>query len=402
MKETKKCSLSGLAFTMEDDAYVMLKEYLESLKRSYGHTPDGNEIIADIEARIAELILSTQDNARVVERPLVANIIAQLGTADAISEESAVDDSATKTPHGEPRIPRRLYRDMDNARLGGVCAGVAKYFKIEIPWVRLACCSPLILIIVGGITPFMHWLDRFGVNLLWVAGISYLIMWIAVPPARTARQKLEANGEKITVQSIREASADSRNADTDRVAKPVIAETVTVLGRIMIFLLKMVAVLIIFALTIAALGLVIGLFAIIVAGAEVFGGMGVTGEILSAINSGQWLGVLAVLVVLIPVVILLYLLLHLLFSSKPGRLTLLVMFLLWIATIIALPVTAIKENLHSIHTDYTYSNSNYVEEQERINDSIDNAASRYQLPAADTVVIRTTAESGSLKSIDLD
>ena len=84
MKETKKCSLSGLAFTMEDDAYVTLKEYLDSLKKAYSKDPDGSEIIADIEARIVELILSAQDSERVVERPLIMNIIAQLGTAEDI------------------------------------------------------------------------------------------------------------------------------------------------------------------------------------------------------------------------------------------------------------------------------------------------------------------------------
>lgn len=75
MKEVKKCSISGVAFTLDADAYEELSAYLESLKRSYRESPDGAEIVADIEARIAELILSVQDNARVVEKPLIMNII---------------------------------------------------------------------------------------------------------------------------------------------------------------------------------------------------------------------------------------------------------------------------------------------------------------------------------------
>ena len=87
MKEVKKCSISGVAFTMDTDAYQELEAYLESLKKTYKETPDGAEIVADIEARIAELILSAQDSTRVVEKPLILNIIRQMGTAEDISEE---------------------------------------------------------------------------------------------------------------------------------------------------------------------------------------------------------------------------------------------------------------------------------------------------------------------------
>ena len=119
MKEVKKCSISGVAFTMDADAYQELENYLDCLKKTYKDTPDGAEIVADIEARIAELILTTQDNTRVVEKPLILNIIHQMGSVEDISEES----SDKKAPE-EPRIPRRLYRDTENAKLGGVCAGI--------------------------------------------------------------------------------------------------------------------------------------------------------------------------------------------------------------------------------------------------------------------------------------
>lgn len=89
MKEVKKCSISGVAFTMDADAYQELEKYLDSLKKTYKDTPDGAEIVADIEARIAELILTTQDNTRVVEKPLILNIIHQMGSVEDISEESS-------------------------------------------------------------------------------------------------------------------------------------------------------------------------------------------------------------------------------------------------------------------------------------------------------------------------
>lgn len=78
MKEVKKCSISGIAFTLDADAYALLSRYLDSLKATYAETADGDEIVADIEARIAELILSQQENSRVVETPLLRQIISQM------------------------------------------------------------------------------------------------------------------------------------------------------------------------------------------------------------------------------------------------------------------------------------------------------------------------------------
>ena len=101
MKEVKKCSISGIAFTLDADAYALLSRYLDSLKATYAETADGDEIVADIEARIAELILSQQENSRVVETPLLRQIISQMGTAEDISSESETD-AAKK----QPRIPR--------------------------------------------------------------------------------------------------------------------------------------------------------------------------------------------------------------------------------------------------------------------------------------------------------
>ena len=96
MKEVKKCSISGIAFTMEADAFQVLSRYLESLNDTYRNTDGGKEIVEDIEARIAELILSHQDNSKVVELSLVEEIIAQMGSAEAIREQEAVKPRAAK------------------------------------------------------------------------------------------------------------------------------------------------------------------------------------------------------------------------------------------------------------------------------------------------------------------
>lgn len=334
MNEVKKCSISGVAFTLDADAYEALETYLASLKKSYRDTTDGAEIVADIEARIAELILSAQDNARVVERPLVEHIIEQMGSPEDILGE----DPDADLRHDTPRIPRRLYRDTENAKLGGVCAGIGKYFDVDPVWIRLGIFLPLFLLIGVGWVPFLHWAVSMMGNLFGIFVICYLIMWFAVPPARTARQKLEMNGERITAQSIRETTeAATAATDPDAKAKPIVAEAVSVFGKVIVILLKILAGLIVFGLICSAGALLIGLFAIIIGGTTLF-----MPEFLG-IGISIWVASLGILVALIPVILLIYVMMCLIASRKPGGRAVLVLFLLWIAAMLACTAVAVHE-----------------------------------------------------------
>ncbi len=333
MKEVIKCSISGVAFTMDADAYETLKEYLDTLKSKYKETPDGAEIVADIEARIAELILSAQDNTRVVERPLILNIIAQMGSAEDIAENASDE---TRGGGSEPRIPRRLYRDTENAKLGGVCAGIGRYFDIDPVWVRLGLFTPLLLACLGWF-PFLFWLRPTMSNLFGIFVLSYLVMWFAVPAARTARQKLEMNGEKITAQSIKETTEGASTCDPDSKAKPIVAEAVSVFGKIVLVCLKIFLGFLVFGLILCACALVVGLFALLVGGKELtlMGNLDIT---------SLWVPVLGIFIALIPVIMLIYVFMCLIASRKPGGKAILVMFLLWILTIVACASVAVHEN----------------------------------------------------------
>ena len=77
MKEVKKCSISGIAFTMDADAFQVLSRYLESLNDTYRNTDGGKEIVEDIEARISELILSQQENSKGSKLSPVEKLIRQ-------------------------------------------------------------------------------------------------------------------------------------------------------------------------------------------------------------------------------------------------------------------------------------------------------------------------------------
>ena len=351
MKNVKRCSISGIAFTMDVDAYERLSAYMDSLRASCGQMPDGDEIVADIEARIAELILSDDS---VVELPLVENVIRQMGSPEDISSDSdeaagpaqndsssASDTSAASGAESgaagdrrdgvkEPRIPRRLYRDMSNAKLGGVCAGLGKYFGADPVWIRLLFVVPLLLTPLNGIVrlgPLFG--NMFGMFLL-----AYIVMWFAVPAARSARQKLEMNGERITAQSIRENTVAGAPTDADSEAKPVVANVVTLFGRVVLILLKILAGIMVFGLIIAACAMIIGVLVLLIGGDGILGGHTYDSVTVAT------LGISACLV---PVLLLIYVLMCLIASRKPGTKTVGAMFVLWIAVIIALIAAAVCE-----------------------------------------------------------
>ena len=261
-----------------------------------------------------------------VDKPLIDHIVAQMGSAQDISDR----DDTPSGPH--PRIPRRLYRDTANARLGGVCAGIGKYFDIDPVWVRLGIFLPLVFASFSRIS-ILHWFGPMFGNLFVIFLICYFIMWFAVPAARSARQKLEMNGERITAGTIRKAA--SANNDVDRKAKPIVADVVSVFGQVVLIVLKILAGLLVFGLILTACALIIGLFAVLVGGHELFSPACLEDLTL-------WVPVLGIFVALIPVVLLIYVLMCLIASRKPGGKTVLAIFLLWLASIVACACTAIR------------------------------------------------------------
>lgn len=324
MNEVKKCSLSGIAFTMDNEAYTELKNYLDSLKKSYKDSAEGAEIVADIEARIAELILTAQNNTRVVELPLVKNIIEQMGSPEQIGDES---DEAQPKHTASERYPRRLYRDMENSKLGGVCAGIGKYFDVDPVWIRLLMFAPLLLMLLDFI-PFLDWMGDVMGNLFWVFLIGYLAMWFAVPVARTARQKLEMNGEPITAQNI--ASTAAAN-DPDTQAKAVVAQTVSTGGKVVLMLLKLVAGLIVFGLVVVACALALGMLVVSIGSHE-----------FVPTDIPLSMPILAILFVLIPILILIYVLMCLIASRKPNGKTALMGLALWFLSLVLLITIGVR------------------------------------------------------------
>ncbi len=329
MNQIKKCSIAGVSFTMETDAYEALSAYIESLKDNYKNDPDGEEIVADIEARIAELILSAQPSNGIVCKPLISNIIKQMGSAEEIDNESTDYEQPKREPeksdiNGNPRMPRRLYRDMENGKLGGVCAGIANYFDKDVTLIRLLMFVPLMLSVISGPLGAFRWFEPMMYNISFIELICYLVMWFTVPVASSARQKLEMRGEKITAESIKNNIATA----PDIKERSIIAKLVGAVGTILLIILKIIAFVILIGLVVGGsiLGLV-ALNAMPMLGFEFYTGLALLSFFFVAT---------------LPILILMYLVIMFLLARRPKGMLLLVMLLLWIVSITSMTISAIK------------------------------------------------------------
>ncbi len=185
MNKTVTINISGIIFHIEEDAYDKLSKYLNTIKGYFTNNESGNEIIADIEARIAELLQAKVSQFKqVVLMNDVDEVINALGKPEEFGIENDEKNSTkenTSQTFTEP-IKKRMYRDPDEKAIGGVCSGVAHYFDVDVVWIRLAT---FLLIFFGGVS-------------LWV----YIILWIVIPEAKTTADKLAMRGERINIDNI--------------------------------------------------------------------------------------------------------------------------------------------------------------------------------------------------------
>jgi phage shock protein PspC (stress-responsive transcriptional regulator) len=176
MKKIININLSGRVIPIEDSAYEKLQGYIESLRRYFANEESRDEIINDIESRIAELLHEKiRKGAAAVTDADVDEVIASMGTvADFEAEDketvaSTTASSSSQSTGGDTdytyasRERRRLYRDSGDKMIGGVCSGIAYYLGID----------PAIVRILFAIIGF----GGFGLGFL-----AYIILWIVLPP----------------------------------------------------------------------------------------------------------------------------------------------------------------------------------------------------------------------------
>lgn len=285
MKKTLQINIGGFFFTIEEEAYHKLNHYLSSLKTYFSSYESCDEIVQDIEARIAEKFFEKHQAAGIIENDDVDQIIASMGSVsdfEAVKEEEDLQSSSKsedRIGQTEPPLISGLYRDGRRKALGGVLAGIAHKYKFDVVWARILFLVFALGLIGEGVGPgliFIYlicWvimpvrndlednpsvrkfyrnpddkviggvasglasflkIDVKIVRIIFVVSgfliigiILYLLLWIVAPLAHSVTQKLQLEGQPVTIQNI-EKSVRIKEGE-----QPV--KTESVLSKILLF-----------------------------------------------------------------------------------------------------------------------------------------------------------------------
>jgi len=291
MKKIININFHSRVIPIEESAYEILKQYIDSLRKYFANEPGRDEIISDIENRFSELFADRlKRDATCITDDDVNATIASMGrpedfdqdemTAESFtsakdktqsqssSQQSQQSQTYTSVSSGRGRLYRnaddklvggvcsglanyfgidpvilrivfvllfgalfwvyillwivvpsqslqsnvtkRLYRSADDKVIAGVCGGLSAYFNIDVWIPRVIFALPLILALISGTFHALWWNWDFGFAPRIISSslgstlfVSYIILWIALPVATSAAEKLEMRGERVDLNSIR-------------------------------------------------------------------------------------------------------------------------------------------------------------------------------------------------------
>lgn len=204
MKKTLTVNLGGTVFHIDEDAYQLLDKYLTNLRIHFRKEEGTDEIMNDFETRISELFNErVRLGYEVITIEHVEEVIERMGKPEELfDEEKEQGETEGKEPEennstqATSTTRRRLMRDPDNRILGGVCGGFAAYMNWDPTAVRIALF--LLMFFYGVTIPL------------------YFILWIIIPMAHTATEKLEMRGESVTIENIGKTVTDGFEKVSDK------------------------------------------------------------------------------------------------------------------------------------------------------------------------------------------
>lgn len=327
MKKVVKVSIGNLAFTIEEEGFLIIKGYLEELHDHYDTKENGQEIIEGIEERMAELFVEKCGANNVVTTSAIREVITILGRPDVIDEDPGSSKSTSSGTY-KGRIPKRLFRNPDNKVLGGVCSGLAAYTSIDTTLVRV-----LFVILFLGFSFFGMFHIGGGSFMVF----AYIVMWIAIPEARTVEQRCAMYGEPLDLTNFHRQMESGIN----RAGRRIRRDGVEAMSTIATIISKIVSV---FLIVISLTGLLVLSFVFL--GVEIFQDV-VPVDILDYIEIGiqnpLYLKIAFLAMVFLPFIGMLYGGVQLLFGFRPPGLRLgLIIFILWIISIFTFGVLAAK------------------------------------------------------------
>jgi phage shock protein PspC (stress-responsive transcriptional regulator) len=184
MDKTLKINIAGVVFQIEEDAFEILRNYLQALNSRFKNLPEGNETIEDIESRIAEIFQSQKGLAGIISKDNIEAMISIIGKPE---ELGGAEEHDTFPFYSARR--RKLYRNQDDSIISGVCGGIGAYLNTDSVWIRIL---------------FILFTCFFGIGFF-----VYIALWIALPSAITDNQKRDLYGDYYYAEGGRKKSSAS-------------------------------------------------------------------------------------------------------------------------------------------------------------------------------------------------
>ncbi len=331
MTEIEKVSIGGYAFTLEKAAAEEVGQYLKNLEAHYLGKPGGKEIMEGIEERMAELLLERCGGGRVATMADIQSLIGILGRPERIEADDPEPEQA------QPKTQKRLYRDLENKKIAGVCAGLGNYFNFDVVALRIIFCVITLALFFTGVEEGVWSLSGFA---------AYAILWLAMPAARTAQERWAMKGDAGTLDDIQRniRSGVEEMGDAARRGMNEVRDTVrgngNELGKILLLVIGI----------ILLLGGVSGLASVSVIGLKgptllsapidrFLDDMSLHAPAFYEMVNTPWILILVVLAVVLPLIGLIYGGIQLIFGFKPPKWRPgMVIFVLWLVVLVVVGV----------------------------------------------------------------
>lgn len=220
MEKTIIINIGNTIIHIEESAYELLKAYLNEVKQYFANHADDLEIVTDIENRIAELLTEQleEQKKQVVDSTNVNSVIAQMGKVkDFDTVEEGEEEPVINNAYQHQYAEKKLYRDMDDRVVAGVCAGIAHYVNADPKWIRVA-------------TVLTFFLGGSGI-------LVYALLWIIMPKAKSRIERMEMKGEPANLQGFQKnldeelLAVKERLGEVNKHAQPIFARLGNFIGE---------------------------------------------------------------------------------------------------------------------------------------------------------------------------
>ena len=332
MKEIERLSIGGYAFTLEKDAAVEVEQYLKNLEAHYLGQVGGKEIMEGIEERMAELLLERCGQNGVATMTDIRGIIDILGRPERIEADDPEPENARELPR------KKLYRDLENKRIAGVCAGLGNYLNVDVVALRVLFAAVALILFFSGARHGVWSLSGF---------VAYAVLWLAMPAARTAQERWAMKGDAGTLDDIQrnirsgvKEMGDAAKRGMQEVSDAVRTRNGSELGRILLLVIGVI--LLLSGVSGLASVSVIGLKGPTLFSAPLdrfLDDLSVNVPIFYDMVNTPWILVLAILAIVLPLIGLIYGGVQMIFGFKPPKWRPgLVIFVLWLVVLVVLAV----------------------------------------------------------------